>query len=277
MDLSIIVPVYNTPIPFLKECLNSIANCKIKYNYEIIIVNDGSCAQETFDFLHRYSESHTTVIHQSNKGVSSARNTGLCKAIGELTLFLDSDDILLPAVNNAIKFLIETKEYSVVYSDTEFFGSAKFYDRKGNFSLFRLIYISNFLTISSLCRTSALKPFQFDEGMSYAEDYDLWCKMAAQHHLFKYIETPFHRYRRINDGQSLSQIQKGEKDKAIAKIRSQFSMEQIVTAENVNFFILNNFTDYKKNLFKLILFVFFPPFYKLLKRLKVYKNDAVIS
>ena len=62
-------------------------------NVEIILVDDGSpdnCPQ----LCDAYAEKHDQirVIHQENKGLSGARNTGIDHAKGELIAFVDSDD-----------------------------------------------------------------------------------------------------------------------------------------------------------------------------------------
>ena len=83
IDLSIIIPVYNTPLEYLKECLESIIKANIKYFYEIIIINDGSTNDEVVLFLEQYKEKHTYIIHKENTGVSNTRNIGLERAKGE--------------------------------------------------------------------------------------------------------------------------------------------------------------------------------------------------
>ena len=62
IDLSIIIPVYNTPLEYLKECLESIIKANIKYFYEIIIINDGSTNDEVVLFLEQYKEKHTYIF-----------------------------------------------------------------------------------------------------------------------------------------------------------------------------------------------------------------------
>lgn len=64
IHLSIIIPVYNTPLAFVKECLNSIEEAKIRYTYEIIILNDGSTDTELVSFLKKHQDSHTSIIHK---------------------------------------------------------------------------------------------------------------------------------------------------------------------------------------------------------------------
>lgn len=93
--VSVIVPVYNVK-PYLAEALDSVVNQSYK-NLEIIIVDDGS-TDGSGEICDRYAERdrRIRVVHQSNKGLSSARNTGLDIMTGELVAFLDSDDAYHP-------------------------------------------------------------------------------------------------------------------------------------------------------------------------------------
>jgi len=91
--ISIIIPVYNVE-NYLDECLNSCIRQTMS-NIEIICVNDGSSDQSS-SILQYYAsvDPRITVIHQENQGLSSARNTGIYHAHGEVLMFLDSDDFL---------------------------------------------------------------------------------------------------------------------------------------------------------------------------------------
>lgn len=88
--ISIIVPVYNTPIEYLDECLDSLKNQTYK-NIEIIIVDDGS-NKKTADYLDCISNENIIVLHKENGGVSSARNYGIKKSNGKFICFVDADD-----------------------------------------------------------------------------------------------------------------------------------------------------------------------------------------
>lgn len=93
VDLSIIVPAYNVE-SYIEECLMSLINQKTKYNYEAIIVNDGS-TDNTRNILEKYSEhKELKIINQENGGISVARNTALNIATGRYVMFVDSDDVL---------------------------------------------------------------------------------------------------------------------------------------------------------------------------------------
>lgn len=91
MRYSIIIPVYNAENT-IKRCLDSILNKTFK-DYEIIIINDGSC-DNSLSICNEYlsSNNNITVIDKENGGASSARNAGIDVAKGEYILFIDSDD-----------------------------------------------------------------------------------------------------------------------------------------------------------------------------------------
>lgn len=92
-QISVIVPIYNIPIDYFKECLNSLVNQTIKDEIEIILIDDGSieeCAKVCDEYAMMYTD--IKVIHQKNQGVSMARNAGIEIAIGKWIMFVDPDD-----------------------------------------------------------------------------------------------------------------------------------------------------------------------------------------
>ncbi len=89
-DISILVPMYNAENT-IEKCINSICNQNTKYNYEIIIVNDGS-TDESLTVLEKLNKDNIRIINQANKGISYTRNILLENANGKYITFLDSDD-----------------------------------------------------------------------------------------------------------------------------------------------------------------------------------------
>lgn len=89
--LSVIVPVYNVE-RYLPSCLDSIARLG-GVEWEAVLVDDGS-TDSSGDICDGYAarDSRFRVIHQSNAGVSAARNAGLDAARGEWIWFVDGDD-----------------------------------------------------------------------------------------------------------------------------------------------------------------------------------------
>ena len=89
--VTIIIPVYNAD-KYLKKCLESVL-CQTYAEFELILVDDGSKDQSGM-ICDKFASEDTRikVIHKSNGGVSSARNTGLDLATGDFITFIDSDD-----------------------------------------------------------------------------------------------------------------------------------------------------------------------------------------
>ena len=89
--ISIVVPVYNVE-KHLKRCVESLKNQTYE-NLEIILVDDGS-TDSSGKLCSEYKSEKIKVIHQKNKGLPAARNTGVKNATGSYIFFCDSDDWL---------------------------------------------------------------------------------------------------------------------------------------------------------------------------------------
>ena len=88
---SIIVPVYNVE-SYLRCCIESILSQTFA-DFELLLIDDGS-SDSSGRICDEYAKKDVRirVFHNSNKGVSSARNTGLDYAEGDWIVFVDSDD-----------------------------------------------------------------------------------------------------------------------------------------------------------------------------------------
>jgi GT2 family glycosyltransferase len=84
--VSVVVCTYNGGRT-LEQCLRSLR--AVNYaDYEVIVVDDGS-TDNTRSILSRFPE--VRAIHQSNQGLSQARNMGLQAATGSIVAYTDSD------------------------------------------------------------------------------------------------------------------------------------------------------------------------------------------
>lgn len=93
--VSVIIPVYKTE-KFLKRCLDSIL-AQTYRDFEAILIDDGSpdrCG--TICDAYAAKDKRLRVIHQTNQGLSAARNAGLNICRGEYIAFVDSDDYVAP-------------------------------------------------------------------------------------------------------------------------------------------------------------------------------------
>lgn len=98
MKISIVIPVYNAE-KTIKRLLDSILS-QSYYNYEIIVINDGS-TDSTKNILNNYKDDKFKIITKENEGVGKARKIGFENATGDLIFFCDSDDYL--SDNNVLK------------------------------------------------------------------------------------------------------------------------------------------------------------------------------
>lgn len=91
--LSVIIPVFKAE-QSLRKCVDSILEQTYR-NLEIVLIDDGS-PDGSPEICDEYAkcDSRVKVIHQKNRGVSVARNTGLDHVSGEYITFVDSDDMV---------------------------------------------------------------------------------------------------------------------------------------------------------------------------------------
>ncbi len=104
--LTIVVPVYNVE-NYLRQCLDSLVN-QTKKCFDVIIVDDGS-TDGSSDICKSYQLKYPGLIryiHQTNKGLGAARNTGLQEVTTKYVAFLDSDDwVNIHYVERLLRFI----------------------------------------------------------------------------------------------------------------------------------------------------------------------------
>lgn len=114
--VSIIVPVYKVE-PYLHRCIDSIL-AQTFLDFELILVDDGS-PDNCPGICDEYAENDNRikVIHQTNGGLSSARNRGIAAAEGKYLLFCDSDDYVSPHWCQQLLVQIQKTPNAWVYCD----------------------------------------------------------------------------------------------------------------------------------------------------------------
>ena len=108
--LSYIVPCYNVE-KYIQQCLDSIYACDMpEEQFEVVCIND--CSPDNVqEILERNREGHDNlriVVHEQNKGLGGARNTGIREARGSYLWFVDSDDeIVGEGIGDALKKAVD--------------------------------------------------------------------------------------------------------------------------------------------------------------------------
>lgn len=111
MKISLIIPVYNVA-NYIERCILSVLN-QTYTDIECILVNDSTpdnSMEIAGQFIKGYSGQKTFKIvnHETNKGLSEARNTGIRNATGEYVYFLDSDDAI---TEDCIEKMVQLAEH----------------------------------------------------------------------------------------------------------------------------------------------------------------------
>lgn len=186
--ISIIVPVYRAE-RFIKKCVESILHQTL-YDIELILVDDGSPDRSGL-ICDQYAENdiRVKVIHQSNAGVSCARNNGIKVANGEYITFVDADDWIEPEMYKELyRYACEEFADVVMCDATTVFSDGKTQsDTITQLSENSILYKSDFTPslllemAGSACRCiyknnryndKLLKTdcFQFPLGVKFSED-----------------------------------------------------------------------------------------------------------
>ena len=237
--ISVIVPCYNQA-QFLDECLQSVLD-QTYQNWECIIVNDGS-PDHTEEVANKWLEKDPRFryIDKENGGLSSARNAGIEIAKGEWILPLDADD-RIGNLYLELASLEFNKDYSIIYSEAEFFEGKKGRWNLCEFSVNEMAK-QNCIFCSAFFRKSSWEKVRgYDINLIYGlEDWEFWISIIRKvsTNVYKIPEICF--YYRVKN---VSMIKNLNTDKR------KFALDYI-SIKHVDFFVseMGNFIellDYK--------------------------------
>lgn len=206
---SIIIPVYNVE-EYLNECITSVL-AQTYTDFEILLIDDGSTDNSGIlcdELAEKDSRIH--VMHQENRGLSGARNTGIKHASGDYLQFLDSDDWWASAdilqniedrltLTNADVISYDYRKFYNGELTSTYFGAAENAPLNlGNKSLEYMLH--NSLWVTGACN-KAIRRQLFDGGELFfkegitSEDIDWTLRLALKAQTFDYCNTVAFIYR----------------------------------------------------------------------------------
>lgn len=227
ITISVIMAVYNTPIEYLEESIQSVLNQTYK-DFEFIIVNDYS-DEKTTNYLMSITEHRIKLIHnQENLGLTKSLNIALKNAKGKYIARMDSDDIAHPNRLETQLFYIQNHpEFvaigsSFIVSNTNKVVHKKNIDKETRRT--QLLFFNQ-----GLCHPTAFinKSFldkhhiQYREDLKKAQDYGLWVDILKYGDIGN-IDVPLLTYR-IHDNQISSNFS------------NQMSYEQITMKRQLDY------------------------------------------
>jgi len=192
--VSVIIPTYNRGW-IVQEAIDSVLDQDFS-DYELIVVDDGS-NDNTREILGAYGKG-ITVLQQSNRGVSAARNRGIAEAAGRLIAFLDSDDLWLPRkLTTQVKFFEENADAVINQTQEIWIRNGVRVNPKERHHKFSGMIFERSLALCLVSPSAVMIKKSlfdavgvFDEQLSACEDYDLWLRVSCRYpvHL---IDFPF--------------------------------------------------------------------------------------
>ena len=121
--ISIVVPLYNTPMLFLKEMIESVIK-QTYSNWELCLADGGSKnIGEIEEAINKFKDNRIKLkIIGENKGIAENTNQAISIAIGEFIAFLDHDDIIPPfSLFEVVKSINNNLNVEFIYSDDDRF------------------------------------------------------------------------------------------------------------------------------------------------------------
>ncbi len=203
--ITVIIPIYNVE-KYLERCLSSLQNQSFS-DFEALCIDDGSTDNsgslaDTF----AAKDARFRVIHQQNKGLSGARNTGIAAAQGDFVFFLDSDDYIHPRTLEILHTIMQHNQVDIVNAGfvkvyetdacpfpliTEAEMQVTVYDNPFEAFLTQRHIMTGVWT--RLYKRTLLKTIQFNEGI-YFEDVPFTTKVMSTIGKLAVIKAPLYYY-----------------------------------------------------------------------------------
>lgn len=206
--VSVIIPCYAQG-HYLHDAITSVLGQTYR-PFELIVVNDGSPDSAVIEaVLGPYREQVTYVV-QANKGLSGARNTGLAHAQGEFVTFLDADDRLLPrALQAGVDAFAVHPASGLVWGLNRLIDPqgkllhtrARTFTLEGGYAVLLERNIVGPPVGVMFRRTTLLAAGAFSTSLRFAEDYELYLRLARQHGIYCHREV-IAEYRRHDSNMS---------------------------------------------------------------------------
>ena len=205
--ISIITPVFNTPVAWLEAAIDSVL-AQAYENWELILVDDASTDEVLLAALPiqaaRDPRIHLDGLTESG-GISAASNKALSIASGEWIGLLDHDDLLEPdALYQTAKLLQTHPDADLIHSDED-----KLTEEGYDAPLFKPDWSPDFfLSYNYICHFTTLRRTLVDEVGGFrsefdgAQDYDLFLRIVERTQRIHHVPRILYHWRRSTSSTS---------------------------------------------------------------------------
>ena len=201
VTISILVPVYNPPVDFLRQCLDSVIAQQSR-SWQLVLANDGSTDTDVLAFLTHFRDQHAgdarvLVVDKPNGGISSALNAALERATGEYIGMLDHDDLLDPRCIEEFGVALADRPDAVYSDEDKVSPRGEHYDVycKPDFSpdlLLTQMYLCHFTVFR---RSDVVEVGGLRSEMDGAQDFDLALRLLPRLHRVVHLPRPLYHWR----------------------------------------------------------------------------------
>lgn len=200
MKFSILMPVYNVELHWLKEAIHSVEQ-QTYTNWELCLVDDCSTQKEVPEFLKSISNEKIKVkLLDKNVGISGATNEAEKISTGEFLLLMDNDDVIHPEALECIFHAVQSTNCDITYSDQDIIDEKNVHKNplyKPDWSpdlILSQMYVGHLLGFR---RELFEQAGGFDTELNGSQDYDLFLRMTEKTQKIVHIPKILYSWRAI--------------------------------------------------------------------------------
>ncbi|MHB1937969.1 MAG: glycosyltransferase family 2 protein [Acidobacteriaceae bacterium] len=190
----VVIPCYNYG-KYVKAAVESVLRQDLKV--AIVIVNDGSTDEFTLQQLEGLQRAGTTVLHQVNQGLPSARNNGISVSDADYIVCLDADDTIGSRFCSSCAAILDSQPtVAFVYPTTEIIGEGSRLWSHRKFCA-PLLLLDNYVPSVAMFRRRAWEHVGGYDSAFLAgyEDWDFWLSLVEGGWTGYHIDQPLFFYR----------------------------------------------------------------------------------
>lgn len=182
--ISIIIPMYNTPLNFFKELVDSLID-QTYTNWELCLADGSPEKNQKLEKIYKKDERIKYKFIGENKGIAGNTNEALSLVTGDFVALLDHDDLLpIFSLYEIVKCINENPGVEFIYTDEDKFEKlgGKRYDPyfKSDFAPDTL-RANNFICHFSVFKKELMdKLGGFRNEYDGAQDYDILLRMSEE-------------------------------------------------------------------------------------------------
>jgi glycosyltransferase involved in cell wall biosynthesis len=215
-QLSVITPVFN-PGRYLLDTLESVARLTTEHEHVVV---DGGSTDGTVELLRGCNDNGLTWLSEPDRGQTDAVNKGLARARGELLVWINGDDEVVPeGIDAAVAHLAAHSDCQAVYGGLDFTdadGTVRRAYRPAPWSFRRYLLLGDYVPTPTIVfrRARARAVGSLDEQWVDAADYDFYLRLLHGVRV-DCLDRPFVRFRYHEHSKSARDIWR-QQDEALA-------------------------------------------------------------